>query len=549
MKKLILLLVAVSLFFNLHVINVSAASANPVVAKYDSANTALFVNADFGTENADLLTTMTLFRAGEMLGDSSLPMLFQSAFTNDKGIIDVSISIPSYFSSDKYTVRVSNSVGTYDADFLYAKNSDIRDVMLLLNDAETETEISGIITSNYQNLALDPVVVAPYVSELSKAYKAICSQTDYTNETVFYSDFMQCLAASEIACGNDTESVLNNYKLYIGSSIDEMRTYPSSVKSLLISFIGDSSYSDGLLSGQIPMHRVLAFFKSSSTWGEAKLNILGTDSSGTKYIDNFDVLSPSLTHYSQVKNINLVYEKIFSQRASITSFDNLKSVFESSAKEVYEDEIKKPVQNNNSSSGGSSVPSASIKPGTSPEIFAPASKFTDTNGHWAQNQIEELADKNVISGYPDGSFGPNKNVTRAEFAKMIISFAGLSGQSDSMSFDDVNSSDWFYSSVSSAVYHGLINGISELQFAPNTEITRQDACVIIYRYLGEKISSEQIASFIDFAFVSDYASDAVSALSENGILSGYEDKSFKPQNPITRAETAVILSRVTAFLN
>lgn len=78
MKKLILLFTAVSLLFNLYAVNVCAASANPVVAKYDSANTALFVNADFGTANADLLTTMTLFRAGEMLSDGSLPMLFQS---------------------------------------------------------------------------------------------------------------------------------------------------------------------------------------------------------------------------------------------------------------------------------------------------------------------------------------------------------------------------------------------------------------------------------------------------------------------------------------
>ena len=96
MKKIILLFTAVSLFFNLYAVNTGVAPSNPVVAKYDSANTALFVNADFGNTNADVLTTMTLFKSGETLSDGSLPMLFQTEFTNDNGIINVSIPIPSW---------------------------------------------------------------------------------------------------------------------------------------------------------------------------------------------------------------------------------------------------------------------------------------------------------------------------------------------------------------------------------------------------------------------------------------------------------------------
>lgn len=547
MKKLISCFVILCHIVTVCTTGFAAVAQSPVVAKYDSQNTALAVSADFGASYADLLTTLTVFKAGQVISDSSLPLLFQSVFANDDGEINLSLSIPSSFASDKYTVRVANEKGTYDADFLYAKNSDIRAVMLLLNDAETTGEISAIVTSNYTKLALDPIATAPFITELADAYLTICSSTDYTDEKVFYSDFMQCLAAAEITYGTDVSTVLNNYKVYIGSAVDEIRTYPSSVQTLLTDYIGSCAYADGLLSNQIPKLRTLAFFKSSSTWGEAKLNILGQNASGTKYIDNFDVLSPDLTYYNQVGNVNLVYEGIFSQRIVISTFDGLKTAFETAAKSVYDSE------NSGGSTGGSlggspSIPTASVAPGSVPQTGTQSSRFTDTNGHWAQSQIEELANKNVISGYPDGTFAPDKNVTRAEFAKMIMSYAGLGGQADSMNFTDVNISDWFYAYISGAVSNGLINGISDSQFAPNTPITRQDACVIIYRYLGNKISLAQIAAFADFDLVSDYAADAVSALSQNGILTGYEDNTFKPQNSITRAETAVILSRVTEFL-
>lgn len=546
MKKIISLITLVCMTFVF--VPAGVLAANSVVSSYDLANTTLVVNADFGENAADLVTNILVFKAGTTVNDSSLPPLFKSAFTDDNGQLELSFSIPASFVSDKYTVRVSNEKGTCDSSFLYAKSSDIKAVMLLLNGASSATDVENIIKDNYAGLALDETLVSPYVAELSNAYYEICSDTDYTDEKVFYPDFMQCLAMAEITLGNDVASVLNNYKLYIGSEADDIKNYPHSVQSLLNAYVSDAKYENGLLSEQLPLLRVLAFFKSSATWGQAKLNILGTDSTGTVYIDNFAVLSPDLTYYNKVTNINLVYETIYSQRGTVTTFSSLKSVFENAAKSVYDSE-QNPGYDGGSMGGSASIPSASVAPGTNPVDIVNNSRFSDVTGHWAKDYIEELADTNVISGYPDGTFAPDKNVTRAEFSKMIMAYSGLACGASSLDFADVKHDDWFYVYVSGAFEHGFINGISKTEFAPDTAITRQDVCTIIYRYLGERLSFSKIASFADSDLVADYALDAVLALYENDILTGYEDGSFKPQNLITRAETAVILSRVTDYLN
>lgn len=525
----------------------AALAADNLSAKYDLAQNSLSVSGSFGSANADLLTTVTVFKADSSIGDSELPELFQTVFTDDDGDIDLSVELPSSMLSDKYTVRVANEHGSNDIDFLFAKASDIKAVMLLLNDAVTLQDAEDIISSNYAKLALDSVAVAPYVSELAKAYIDICSDTNYTDERKFYPDFMQCLAAAEIKCGEDAQEVLSNYKLYIGSEVDKIKTYPEAVRTLLLQYVTGSAYNGGLLSSQLPKLRVLAFFKSSATSGAAKLNILGKDSSGKTYIDNFALLKPDCTYYNKVNNVNLVYEKIFSKRDSITSFDILKKEFEIASKNVYDAENKKETTSTKGGSTGS-VPTANFTPGTQLETEQSNALFTDISGHWAKTQIELLADRGVISGYPDGSFKPSNNVTRAEFAKMITAFADSEASDGVMNFADVAESEWYYEYIYRAFCGGLVNGISETEFMPNRHISRQDVCVIISRYLGERLPVTSNLIFADSADVADYAADAVASLSSAGILNGYEDGSFKPQSSITRAETAVILSRIADYI-
>ncbi|MBR3933640.1 MAG: S-layer homology domain-containing protein [Clostridia bacterium] len=545
MKKIISVVVAVCVSLAISAATVLA--SDNMSAKYDLSSNSIFVSGSFSVASNDRLASIAVFKYGDTIGNSKHPLLFYTTFTDKNGGIELSVPLPSSMTSGKYTVRIANVNGYHDKDFLFARQSDIKSVMLLLNDASSYEQAEDIITANYAKLALDPQAAAPYVSDLAKAYIDICSDITYTDEKIFYSDFMQCFAASQIKQGDDVREVLNNYKLYIGSEADQINTYPESVQTLLLEYVADSNFSDGLLSAQLPKLRVLAFFKSSRTSSMAKFNILGTDESGTEYINNFDVLNPDCTYYSKIRNVNLVYEKIYAQKDSITSFESLKTAFENASRNVYDDENKKVPVSGGGSSGGS-APSVTYVPDTTAKPQEPSSVFFDINNHWAKAQIELLASMGVISGYPDGSFKPLNNVTRAEFTKMITVFAGIENIDASVNFADVKESDWCYEYILKAFSGGLVNGISETEFKPESQISRQDVCVIISRYLGDKLSSSSELSYTDADEVSDYAANAVASLSAVGILTGYEDGSFKPQSPITRAETAVILSRVSDFI-
>ena len=168
--------------------------------------------------------------------------------------------------------------------------------------------------------------------------------------------------------------------------------------------------------------------------------------------------------------------------------------------------------------------------------------FSDVPANfWGYDAIRTLAAQNVISGYPDNSFRPNGNVTRAEFVKMLVSAFHFNG-GEALPFGDVNPSDWYYSYIRVAYAKGVINGSSESTFNPNGEITREDACVIVYRYLsGLGVLKDTKASFADEAEFAAYATEAISTLAGNGIVNGVGDNRFEPKAKINRASCAVLI--------
>ena len=198
-----------------------------------------------------------------------------------------------------------------------------------------------------------------------------------------------------------------------------------------------------------------------------------------------------------------------------------------------------------SSSGGGSgatyLPADSQdSPGQNGEV---SGSFSDTAGHWAETYISEMKAQGILQGYTDGSFHPDAAVTRAEFVKMLAGMLNIPDQ-EGENFFDVTREDWFYGVVYGAYAEGLITGITDDEFSPNAEITREDAALILYRAYG--LQDAEGVSFADSGTVSTYAAEAVNAVSAAGILNGYEDGTIRPQNSLTRAETAALLSRAAS---
>ena len=104
----------------------------------------------------------------------------------------------------------------------------------------------------------------------------------------------------------------------------------------------------------------------------------------------------------------------------------------------------------------------------------------DYVGHWAEAAIEKWINSGKVAGYPDGSYKPDNNVTRAEFVKMVNGIINYDGKAD-IKFKDINSTDWFYVYVRVAQAIGYISGYSPNEFGPNDYITREQAASILSR--------------------------------------------------------------------
>ena len=178
--------------------------------------------------------------------------------------------------------------------------------------------------------------------------------------------------------------------------------------------------------------------------------------------------------------------------------------------------------------------------------------FRDISDCWAKDIILELAKRNIISGIGDGFFAPERNITREEFAAIIVRMLGLSVVFEAEPpFDDVSKDDWCYDAVKIAYQHGIISGKSVSEFGKGEYVSRQDMAVMLKNALDVQkvIYEEGTLNFTDSAEILDYAHTAVKALVGMKVINGYEDNTFKPSGLATRAEAAKVIYEVFKVLN
>ncbi|MCR2807540.1 S-layer homology domain-containing protein [Paenibacillus soyae] len=170
----------------------------------------------------------------------------------------------------------------------------------------------------------------------------------------------------------------------------------------------------------------------------------------------------------------------------------------------------------------------------------PSADFPDIQGHWAEEDIREFVKSGVMNGYPDGTFAPEKKMTRAEFAAILVKAFKLQEKSGT-GFADIEN-HWAKAFIDTAAGNGLITGYSAHSFGPDDLITREQMAVMIVRAASLPSSSGE-ASFTDQADISGWAEAAVATAAAGGLIAGYENGSFKPQAHASRAEAVTILLR------
>jgi uncharacterized repeat protein (TIGR02543 family) len=181
-----------------------------------------------------------------------------------------------------------------------------------------------------------------------------------------------------------------------------------------------------------------------------------------------------------------------------------------------------------------------------------APSFSDVpSSYWAYNAISSLSSQGIASGYPDGTFKPDNDITRAEFCAMLVKALGLTGSGTGSSFTDVAPSDWCYGSVNTAVYAGLVYGIGDHLFAPNALVTREQMAVMVAKAMGDKapaVNGTELDAFSDKADVSDWAVTGMEEAVKAGIVSGITPTTLAPLSNATRAEAAAMIYKLLGFL-
>lgn len=167
-----------------------------------------------------------------------------------------------------------------------------------------------------------------------------------------------------------------------------------------------------------------------------------------------------------------------------------------------------------------------------------ASKFSDTNGHWAAAAIEKWAGFNVLNG-SKGVFRPNDYITRAEMATVLDNMMDYQIAAKN-SFSDVPSGAWYEAAVLKANAAGILNGDGLGHATPTAEITKEQAALMLARAFSVDADQGNASKFSDKAKISSWAKSLVFGMEAAGFISGYNNQ-FNPQSSITRAEVVTII--------
>lgn len=252
------------------------------------------------------------------------------------------------------------------------------------------------------------------------------------------------------------------------------------------------------------------------------------------YIDNYEVA------------------KVFAD-TNYTTVSDIVSDYNKRVDELYTEYLKNKSGSGGggSSSGGSGgggylyVPSV-IDADDINQITGGNSGFPDVaSSHWASGYIQFVKDNKIMQGDENGFFKPDDSITREEWVKTILTAFVIDTKDAKCDFSDVDEERWSYPYIAKAFEMMIINGVSDTEFAPAESISRQDAAVIFYR--GAKAAREdgfseiEMSSFTDAEDIADYAIEPINLLYKLKVLNGYEDGSFRPNAPITRAEAAKMI--------
>lgn len=438
---------------------------------------------------------LQLLAEGKTTAESLDDILYQDqAKTDENGDFSHSFTVPSGLNSGNYNLVFAYETGETKTLVLPYKNeSDVKDALRMLESEKEPSKLKVLFEQYGESFGFDMELY----NALSDAGKLKAAELYVNNK-----DFASSVTAAAVMhyAGDFSDLVTGKFGEF--TKISETNAYKQFSARVNISEIGNILKQKTISSGdgardEFEIETGLALIKSARSWFDVQqaveliVPVLGLDISGFKqnpqaFGEAF--LAKSYTKESFVESYNAELQKL------------------SSSTEI---------------------------------IFADVAQET----LWANDSVNALYKAGIVNGVSDTAFDPNGNVTREQFAKMLISLIGDTENISDHSFSDVPADSWFAPFVCAAKATGIVNGVSDTEFGVGQNITREQMAAMIYRagkLLGYEPKGEP-KTFTDAQFISDYAKESVDALTAGGVINGKEDGTFAPQSTATRAEAACMI--------
>lgn len=545
-------------------------NSNPVLIKVDTGNAL--------DEQLIMLEVLDKNKTFDMI-DPANPNTAQEAIvymgqleTDQNGMCEFSFEFP--HEMGEYIYRTADEYGNIDENsFFYYTQNDIDKTIEKLNNADEADFILMMERKEVQKLLeLDTSAfdtIADKTSVLKAMYREHVSDAHKHTAEQFADMFYRAVFLAEIRTTSDTagiETLMNKYSGLIDMSKSEMydvftKTLSDSLRTEVYKSLVGGTFNDiNDFYDKMNLYTVTKTLPKVSNWKEASAILKGTEAALK--------IGLNINEYNSLKDSSAV--DMIMIKASLTDWNSVVTTFNNAVTECKRKEGSSVPGSSGGGGGGGSGGSAvtSTKPSLGPLSLLEGSTypletkkpiiesnqqentiFDDLDSvEWAKESILYLKDKEIINGRGDGKFCPEDYITREEYITILVSALEVFDEYAVCSFDDTDKEQWYYPYVASAYENNIVDGIDESNFGIGRYITRQDAAVMSCRALDfiEVTLKEttDTATFKDEAAIADYAKEAVYGMNKAGVISGYDDETFKPAEYITRAETACVIYRI-----
>ena len=548
-----------------------------------------FAFVTFATSDAQLVLTFnpqegTINLTGEAYGLTSFILLESNASLDDisstnlpkdyrqvylSGNFNLTFKLPDGLNGGKHTLHLVNNEVTDSDTFLYFNVSNANSLLATLTSKTQKEEFVSFASQNAANFGID-VSLQDYDSSIFGVMFDMYSS--YNDCFDFYDKFYVAMALKSFK-GKDRQGVensLRSYQSYLGidyiTDYDTNAAFTDVVKNKITSYLSNADISTDLSESYTITND--ESFKALLTTYHAMALCTSTDSYQSVndiYTKKFDFLKSIVNANPNYKKVSSsdVYKNIVTQ-IKANPMDNpldLKTYFNKAVTNAKGNGGGGQGNNDKYDDPSPSTPTQSTVPSAPDTQFETIPKegdlatmsmslptlsqinvsFNDVEqSHWASEAILTLASSGIISGDGNGTFRPNDSITRAEFAKLVVGAFSVVAQKKT--FSDISADAWYEKYVSMASGAGLINGYEDGTYKPNEPIKKQDAILILYRLTKlMKVDYSGYSPSGDMSDVSLYALTAIGAFINSGIIKGDALGNVGPLNNITRAESAKII--------